>query len=130
MGIPQQTLEKWQTIWQQVCEMAYYKKNVVEQLQISVDDYDSLIRYKNNHRDQFDELMLDFTWKQFSQNRDTNGNFIEALVVPELTFIYVPRILFETIGVYSWFKFSFPNCVIYFWEDDMEQSIDDGLSNK
>jgi hypothetical protein len=126
MSIPRQTLEKWQTIWQQVCEMAYYKKNIVQQLQIPIDDYDSLITYKNIHRDQFDELMLDFTWKRFSQNRDANGNFIEAMVVPELTFIYVPRILFETIGVYSWFKFSFPNCVICFWEDDMKHYKDNG----
>ena len=125
MGIPQKTIEKWQAIWKQVCEMSFYRKNIVEQLQISIDDYESLLKYKNIYSNEFEKLTLDFTWKQFSQIRDTSGVFIDTKVVPEITFIYVPRILFETLGVYAWFKSSFPFCVICFWEDDMKNYKDD-----
>jgi hypothetical protein len=125
MGIPRQTIEKWQGIWNHVCQMSFYRKKIVEQLQISIDDYDALLRYKNIHSLEFEKLTLDYTWKQFSQIRESNGDFIDIKVVPELTFIYVPRILFETLGVYAWFKSSFPYCVICFWEDDMKHYKDD-----
>jgi hypothetical protein len=43
------------------------------------------------------------------------GAFIEPKVVPELLYIKVPKVLFEDVGIYAWFKYSFPNCKIEFW---------------
>jgi len=54
-----------------------------------------------------------------SARRDPDGNYVDPVVVPELKEIYVPRILFTCLGVFTWFRHSFPNCQILFWEDDM-----------
>lgn len=82
--------------------MAYYRKNVVSEF--IVDGlYDELLKLKN-----LEELTLDFQWKNYQQ--------LKPLIIPELKYIYVPRILFESLGVYAWFKYSFPNCKIEFWE--------------
>jgi hypothetical protein len=92
----------WQETWQKLCDMAYYRKNVVSEF--IVDGlYDELLKLKN-----LEELTLDFQWKNYQQ--------LKPLIIPELKYIYVPRILFESLGVYAWFKYSFPNCKIEFWE--------------
>lgn len=106
-------VEFWKSIWQHVCEMAYFRKNIIESIVLPPENYDELKRNKCK------EMTLDYTWKFWSQLRDSNGMYHDALVVPELKEIYVPRILFETLGVYAWFNHSFPNCSIHFWEDDL-----------
>lgn len=103
----------WKTIWQHICEMAYRRENIVDGVVIPIGEYDEI----KKHYDE--EITLDYTWKTWSRLRDSDGKYIDALVVPELKEIYVPRILFETPGVYAWFNYSFPNCSIFFWEDDL-----------
>jgi hypothetical protein len=93
--------------------MAYFRENIVETIVLPPENYDELKRYKSK------EITLEHTWKSWSRLRDSNGAYLDAQVVPELKEIYVPRILFETIGVYAWFNHSFPNCSILFWEDDL-----------
>jgi hypothetical protein len=121
MSIPEKTIEKWQSVWQHICEMAYHRNNITDQIQIyHNNDYETLMKYKNICPNDFEKLTLDYTWKKVSAVRDSNGEYIDVQVVPELVYIYIPRILFETLGVYAWFKVSFPNCKIIFWEDDMK----------
>ncbi len=107
------SVEFWKSIWKHICEMAYFRENIVETIVLPPENYDELKRYKSK------EITLEHTWKSWSRLRDSNGAYLDAQVVPELKEIYVPRILFETIGVYAWFNHSFPNCSILFWEDDL-----------
>jgi len=116
MEIPQHVIDKWQSIWRDVCGMAYFSLGTVSKIIISKEDSE-ILKYSNASN--FEELTLEYTWKKVSNTRDENRDFIEPSVVPEFEEIYVPRALFETSGVYQWFKFSFPNCKILFWEDDM-----------
>jgi hypothetical protein len=118
MEVPQDVIDTWQSVWRQVCDMAYYRKNVTTHIHINERNYPELLEYMKNAKN-FDQITLDYTWAQTSSVKNADGTHIEVCVVPELLDICVPRILFETLGVYSWFKHSFPKCVILFWEDDM-----------
>jgi hypothetical protein len=118
MEVPQDVIDMWPSVWQQICDMAYYRKNITTHIiHINERTHPEFLAYENNSKN-FDQLTLDYTWKQASSVRNTDGTPIEAQVVPELREIYVPRVLFDTLGVFSWFNHSFPNCSILFWEDD------------
>lgn len=112
MEVPKLTIEKWQTLWQQIYDMSYYRKNVVEEIITDVSEYDDLYKYQN-----FNEITLEYIWKFNSSFKNVDGEYLHPLIVPELKKIYVPRFLFETLGVFEWFKYSFPKCKILFWED-------------
>ena len=86
--------------------MAYYRKNVVSEI-VTDGTYEELLHSKN-----IEEMSLDFQWK--------NYNSLKPLVINELKYIFVPKILFESLGVYAWFRYSFPNCRIDFWEMEMD----------
>jgi hypothetical protein len=92
--------------------MAYFRENIVESIVIPNKKYNEILRYKCK------EMTLEYTWKNWSRLRDSDGAYIDVKIVPELKEIYAPRILFETLGVYAWFNHSFPNCTILFWEDE------------
>lgn len=106
-----ETVDEWQQVWKSICEMAYCQTYVFEEIitkpHISEKDDNRIYR---NHPS---ELTLDFIWKQYSNHYGTQMPF----VIPMLKRLHVPRVLFEEIGVYSWFKYSFPNCKITFWEE-------------
>ena len=85
----------WRT---QICDMAYYQKNVVSE--IFVED--------NNGP------TLDSVWSEYSKTM-INNEYIGIHVVPELKKIYVPHDLFDGPGIYMWFAHCFPNCVITTW---------------
>jgi hypothetical protein len=97
----------WQETWQRLCDMAYYRKNVVSEFVVDglLGDLEQELLESNN----IEELTLDFQWQKYQQ--------LKPLVIPELKYIYVPKTLFESLGVYSWFRYSFPNCKIEFWEN-------------
>jgi hypothetical protein len=115
MEVPQDVINKWQAVWQQICDMAYHNKNIVGHVYASSKVLGDIDQYKNASN--FELITLDHSWTVVSQCKDENGKFLQARVVPELQEIYVPRKLFEAMGVYTWFQYSFPNCVILFWED-------------
>jgi len=119
MDIPAEQVTRWQNIWHKVCDMAYHRRNILVSITAipQEDELSSLVEYYAKY--DIEHLKLDFIWKRVSQLRDENNAFLQPLVVPELRQIYVPRLLFESDGVYAWFEHSFPNCVIFFWEDDM-----------
>jgi hypothetical protein len=104
-------IEKWQSVWKQVCDMAYERKNIVEELVVTPESQNEMLFYARNNCSNAEEITLDYTWKQYSSFAHPEG----PLVVPELKRIYVPCSLFECLGVYSWFKHSFPNCEIQYW---------------
>lgn len=114
MEVPQDIIEEWQAIWQQICDMTYHGKNIVDHVYTTPNDIGDVEKYKNASN--FELITLDHVWSLVSRCKDENGRFLQPRVVPELQEIYVPGILFETMGVYQWFKHSFPNCSILFWE--------------
>jgi hypothetical protein len=116
MKISQEEVLKWQLIWNRLCNMAYYRTDIANEVVTGRAEHGDIFDYQYEASN-FQEITLDHTWKKFSSLKDENGNFLEALVVPEVQEIYVPRILFEGPGVYTWFLHSFPNCLILFWED-------------
>jgi hypothetical protein len=118
MEIPQYVVNKWQVVWQKICDMAYHRKDINAIVSVENSDYSELLKYMINAKN-FNLITLEHMWAQASSARNADGTHAEVFVVPELREIYVPRILFETLGVYTWFKHSFPNCSILFWEDDM-----------
>lgn len=103
----------WRNIWRQICEMSYFRKNITNEF-IVEEDYEllALIKYTD-----YDELTLDSVWEEISKQKDpVTGRYIEPMVVPEFTKLHVPYELFYCLGVDSWFKDSFPNCVVSYWE--------------
>ena len=118
MDIPSSVIDKWQHVWLQICDMAYDNTNITSQIIIEKSNYAELLKYMSNSND-FHLITLDYMWEEITleQKRFQMPPYVH--VVPELQAIYVPRILFESLGVYAWFEYSFPNCKILFWEDDM-----------
>ena len=119
MEINSEAIERWQSIWNTICNMAYHRKGIVKHITTDSCEYNSILRYHSLKYLNFDEITLDHTWKKYSSTKNENGDFLEPLLVPELEEIYVPRILFTCPGVFHWFKHSFPNCAISYWEDGM-----------
>jgi hypothetical protein len=114
---------KWPALWKTICEMSYYRRCLTDQILVEIEDYELLEMYKNMNPNEFRGLTIDYMWKDYSETRDYLNKYIEPQVVPELKYLFVPRILFETLGVYTWFQFSFPNCKVEFWEDSMKSNI-------
>jgi hypothetical protein len=118
MNVPHDVINKWQAVWRGICDLAYSSKSPLDRVSIEKFNYNELLTYMINSSN-FEQITLDYTWKQVSSQRNVDGNYIEPVVVPELEEIYVPRILFVCPGVSQWFKHSFPNCSISYWEDEM-----------
>lgn len=118
MDIPQDVINKWQVIWQGICHMAYNRKDISHTVLVEKFNYNEILGYMINAKN-FEEITLDYTWKQVSSQKNQDGTYIQPLVVPEVKNMYVPRILFDCPGVFHWFQHSFPNCSISYWEDEM-----------
>jgi hypothetical protein len=103
---------RWTMFWTKLCDMAYFREGICSELKIHPE---FTIEYNLKETFQFpnfNELTLDYTW-------NNPEIYKEALVVPELKTLYVPKCLFECLGVYKWFEYSFPNCEILFWESTL-----------
>lgn len=101
---------EWQAFWSRLCTMAYTREDIAEELCVYPKTNNEAVFYERNCCSNLDTLHLDHMWEKYSKQ------YHEALVVPELKKIHVPRALFECLGVYKWFEYSFPNCEITFWE--------------
>lgn len=106
-----ETVDEWQQLWKSICEMAYCQTYVFEEI-ITKPHFSEKVDTKFYNRDQTG-ITLDFIWKQYSNHYGTKMPF----VIPMFKRLHVPRALFEELGVYSWFDYSFPNCKITFWEE-------------
>lgn len=121
------TRAAWQSVWEAICQMAYENRDNISQIITEPDDMD-IEGVQNNNRNEKehshyyskklpgnDELItLDYMWKRYSNKYK---DLQELYVVPEFTRLHVPRSLFESLGVIQWFRHSFPNCQVTFWEE-------------
>jgi hypothetical protein len=119
MKISVEDTEKWQRLWRQICDMAYLRENIITKLVVIPEEEEYNYLKKLDIEWEHQHITLSYAWRNISKLTDKNGEFLNPLVVPELEEIYVPNILFQAPGVYTWFSYSFPNCKIFFWEDDM-----------
>ena len=115
--IPQEELQRWQLFWKRLLDMTYYRKGIETELfaEQTDGDYDNIILW-NEKTDQIMTITFDRMWRAYSELRNDRGVFLDPQPVPELRHLYVPRILFECLGVYTFFRVCFPNCIISFWE--------------
>jgi len=102
------TVEKWKQFWRQLCDMAYYRKNIVEKLIVLPKSERDTQIYLNGGLKNEKEICFDTVWKEYSYVGNTQ-------VVPELKELYVPCDLFVCPGVWSLMNYCFPNCKIVFW---------------
>lgn len=117
------TIDAWQTVWDQICKMAYDGTNICETIitRPGLMHMDGEMIYNSNHSDEYkklkyvnsDFLTLDNIWKQYSHLYGT----AEVKIIPEFKKLVVPRSLYECLGVKSWFRYSFPNCHVVFWDE-------------
>lgn len=108
--VTEKATQMWQAVWTSLCDMAYHQKNIKEEIFIVPENYYDLYMW-SKYDPNFDKLTLDYTWSKYN-------SVGEPSAVEKLRHIYVPRILFESLGVSTFFKVCFPNCQVSFWEDD------------
>jgi hypothetical protein len=102
-----ETVQGWQSFWNRILKMAYLREGVVESMiAIPCDSRDNEY-YKQKIPSNYHDITIDHAWKQFSG---------EPCVVLELKKIFVPKDLFSSIGIFSFFNYCFPNCEIVYWE--------------
>ena len=107
-NIDTETVSKWKAFWRQLCDMAYYRKDVCEKLIVLPKyDKDSALYTSGKLRNEKD-ICFNTVWKEYSNAGDVQK-------VPELKELYVPCDLFVCPGVWSFMDHCFPNCKIVFW---------------
>lgn len=120
------TVEAWQQVWDRICRMAYEGKDVCEKIVTkpgltyidgkiisnSTESYHNRI-YRNVEPINYYFLTLENVWKQYSQLYHPS----DPKVIPEFKELVVPYCLYNCLGVQSWFRHSFPNCKVYFWDE-------------
>ena len=122
-----ETVYAWKRVWKAICDMCYHGANIQEEmittpgyfqvdeeLMLSKCEKEQTQFYGQRYAINDEQLTLDHTWKEYSLNAGLGFN---PLVVPEFKRLHVPAHLFYTLGVDSWFKHSFPNCTVTFWEN-------------
>jgi hypothetical protein len=109
MKFSEEKVAQWQTIWSQICDMAYLRENITDKIIVYPESELAKAHYNNNRCQNADELTLDYTWEIYSRK------YPVVHVVPEFKELYIPAALFESLGITQWFKHSFPNCVVTFW---------------
>lgn len=122
----QETLDSWTQVWETICKMAYEGNEsissmitspsfmIVEELaNDNLNEAEHSNYYKKRYPDNDYEITLDCMWKKYSRMYPTHDPCVN------LSFerLHVPRPLFESLGIYPWFRYSFPNCKITFWEE-------------
>jgi hypothetical protein len=120
------TVEAWQQVWDTICKMAYEKKDICESIvtrpgimhvngRVVPDNRESVHSCEYNRKEPVNSyfLTLDNIWRQYSQLHGTKMPH----VVPEFKELIVPYTLYECLGVHAWFRHSFPNCKVYFWDE-------------
>ncbi len=120
------TITQWQYVWDLICKMAYEGTGICEKIVTSpgilhingevIKDNTELRHASEYAKTSYMNtyfLTLDNIWKQYSKFYGTKMPGI----VPELTEIVVPFALYNELGVNPWFRHSFPNCKVTFWEN-------------
>jgi hypothetical protein len=107
------TIKQWQDVWKKLCSLAYNnldretdKITVFSSVSEAEDDafYErNSTRIRNHHLLCFDQI-----WRSYDSMTPT--------VNTTLRYIYVPRVLFDVLGINSFMKEVFPNCEVVFWK--------------
>jgi len=105
------TVNAWKDVWDAVLNMAYLQKDKVERIIVTSENPKDNEYYSKKIPSNYHDITFESAWLNFCAK-----NKIESQVVPQLKEIFVPKALFECLGVYSFFMYSFPNCVIKFWD--------------
>lgn len=118
------TVDAWQTLWDKVCKMSYEGTNVCESIVTKpgilyingeiIDDNSELThsnKYANIDPVNDHLLKLDDMWKQYSKLYGT----AQPKIIPEFKELVVPYPLYYCLGVTQWFRYSFPNCKVTYW---------------
>ena len=106
------TIKKWQKVWLALCDMAYtpgaqtYERIIVRS---DLSDKQDAMLYSLKMATNQDLITFEHVWKKFDK--------YQLLVCNELKELYVPKVLFECLGVKYLLQTSFPNCEVKFWED-------------
>lgn len=116
MEVPKDVVEKWQATWRKLLDMAYHRKNIASQFWTENTHYDELYLWSRYARN-FDKIQFETTWEKYDV-KDSNGYYIDPQCIQEVELIYVPRILFETLGIKTFLETCFPNAQVSYWEDD------------
>jgi len=95
----------YQDIWEQLCDMAYLNERVTEEVVILPLNP----MFFRNARSFPYEITFDYTWDIYSKKYPDSG------IVPELKKLHVPLELIDSLGVQTWLKHTFPNCLVTFW---------------
>lgn len=115
--VRKEAVERWQSIWKHLLDMAYFRKNISDRILVDMSDVNDIRKWARYDMD-FYLLTFDYVWQEYAQQRDVEGGFLVPKVVPELRELFVPAILFETLGSMTFMKQVFPNCRISFWEEE------------
>jgi len=120
------TIEAWQQVWDMICKMAYENGPVYEKIvttpgimhvngRVVHDKRESAHSQEYNRREPVNSyfLTLENIWKQYSLLYGTQM----PDVVPEFKELIVPYSLYNCLGVQSWFRHSFPNCKVFYWDE-------------
>lgn len=120
------TVDAWQDVWDKICKMAYEGKDVCEKIvtrpgilhingQVLHDSTESTHSREYNRHTPVNSyfLTLENVWKQYSSFYGSQM----PQVVSEFKELIVPYSLYNCLGVQSWFRHSFPNCKVYFWDE-------------
>jgi hypothetical protein len=109
MKFSREKVSQWQTVWSQICDMAYLRENITDKIIVHPESELASAHYSNNSCPNADEITLDYTWEIYSKK------YKDVHVVPEFKELFIPKALFDTLGVNQWFRHSFPNCTVQFW---------------
>ena len=105
------TVVAWQKVWDKLFRMAYLREGIVDKINTMPTRSDDLDFYNKRNPKNYYEITLDYCWKEFCRIHKDSLH-----VVPELKELHVPECLFNCLGVWSWFEYSFPNCKVTFWK--------------
>ena len=120
-----ETINAWRDVWTLICQMAYEEHLPVskiitspghvriEGIAVPMTEKEHSEYYSRQLPLNSEHITLDYMWKHYSKGYGTKM----PGVVPELQELDVPRSLFQCLGVDSWFRHSFPNCKVIFWDE-------------
>jgi hypothetical protein len=120
-----ETILSWKVVWDKICRMAYENEKPISEI-VAIPDRVRMegIAVPMNEKEQAnyysrglplnsEVLTLDHMWTYYSKLHGTEM----PKVVPEFQKLHVPRALFKSLGIGPWFRYSFPNCTITFWDE-------------
>jgi hypothetical protein len=120
-----ETVVSWKVVWDKICKMSYELEPPVaeivttpdrvriEGIAVPMTEQKQSEFYSRQIPTNSDVITLDHMWSYYSKKHGVEV----PEIVPEFKKLHVPRALFKSLGIGPWFRHSFPNCEITFWEE-------------